>query len=188
LLLLLLDYTSLRGCEWESALLPHLSWAYAARARVGLIQVGAAGAADLLRAERILAPSLLVPRLVKAFEDGPGRATPLAHGLELALQTLTQARQNKRSPMRRTEFVLLTDGRGNVPLRASRTARRPARPVAREGIDDAMEVARAFAGLKDVFITLLNPGPAYLQELPLRLAGALGAAVTAVAPRQGVGE
>src|SRR5262249_13244513 len=74
LLLLLLDYTSLRGCEWESALLPHLSWAYAARARVGLIQVGAAGAADLLRADRILAPSLLVPRLVSAFEDGPGRA------------------------------------------------------------------------------------------------------------------
>jgi magnesium chelatase subunit D len=188
LLVLLLDYTSLRDCQWDEALMPYLRWAYVERAGVCLIQVGEAGAPNPFQATRLQAPSLLVPRVLTALEAGSGQAgqaTPLAHGLELALQSLHRARQACRAARRQFLFVLLTDARGNVPLEASRAGRRPDRPITREGVTDALQVARSFQARGNVRTIFLNPQPQHHAELPLELAQALGADVVAVPARQG---
>lgn len=175
MLLLLLDYTSLRDCEWQEALLPHLRWAYINRASVAIIQVGHADAADELRAQRVTGNSILTPRIGEALEARPGRATPLAHGLEMAYQMLQQAQEHGRALIQHTRFVVITDGRGNVPLAASHSGQ-VQMPVNREGIEDALQLAREFRKLKRVLPIVLDPQPAYHAELPAELAEALGAA------------
>jgi magnesium chelatase subunit D len=62
MLMLVLDHTCLRDCNWQEELLPYLSWAYVERASVCLIQVGASDARHELRAERVMAQSILVPQ------------------------------------------------------------------------------------------------------------------------------
>ncbi len=174
MLLILLDYTSLRDCQWQEALLPHLRWAYVMRASVGIVQVGAAGAIDELRAQKVTANSILTPRIGQALAAPPGRATPLAHGLELAYQMLQQSQEHGRHLIQHTRFVILTDGRGNVPLDASHRGEIK-RPVRREGIEDALKVAREFHDLRRVLPILLDPQPIYHAELPVELAAALAA-------------
>ncbi len=74
LLALLIDYTSLRDCRWQEALMPHLRRAYIDRAAVQLIQVGAADAGKELCARRISARNLLAPRINEALNIAAGRA------------------------------------------------------------------------------------------------------------------
>jgi magnesium chelatase subunit D len=174
MLLLLLDYTSLRDCEWQEALLPHLRWAYVNRATVAIIQVGHADTVDELRAQRVTGNSILTPRIGEALEARPGRATPLAHGLDVAYQMLQQAQEHGRVLIQHTRFVVITDGRGNVPLAASHSGQ-VQMPVNREGIEDALQLAREFRKLKRVLPIVLDPQPAYHAELPAELAEALGA-------------
>ena len=103
------------------ALLPYLRWAYVERATVCLVKVGARGAPTELQAERLVARSLLVPKISQALDEPSGLATPLAHGLDLALQFLRHALHQGRQGVRSAWIVVLTDGRGNVPLKASQT-------------------------------------------------------------------
>lgn len=183
LLLVLLDHTSLRGCDWEQALDPYLSWAYVERARIGIIQVGAANSSHELVAEVVTARSMLVPTIEAALEARPGKATPLAHGLDLALQTLRHALQHGRSTIQHAWVVVISDARGNVPLEASRI-RRITGPVQQEGIEDALQLAQLIYELKGVKKTLLNPQPQEYPELPVMLAEALGAEIINI-PRFG---
>lgn len=173
MLLLLLDYTCLRDCEWQQALIPHLRWAYVNRASITIIQVGSDKAEHELRSQKITARSLLTPRIAETLEPQMGRATPLAHGLEMAYQTLQQAHQHGRSFIQETRFVVITDGRGNVPLAASSSGQ-VQMPVNREGIEDALHVAQQFSGIKRLDAFLLDPQPAYHAGLPLDLAEAIG--------------
>jgi len=179
LLALLIDYTSLRGRDWKAAITPYLSWAYTERASVAIIQVGAVGAQHPLRAERVSGQNILVPRIGAALDASPGKATPLAHGLDLALHMLRHALQHSRGLLRRALFVVVSDGRGNVPLEASRVGR-VTPPINREGIDDALQVAERIRGLDNVEIVFLNPQPQQHAELPLSLAAALGAAIVPI--------
>lgn len=172
MLLLLLDYTSLRDCEWQDALLPHLRWAYVNRASVAIIQVGHANAVDELRAQRVTGNSILTPRIGEALEARPGRATPLAHGLEMAYQMLQQAQEHGRALIQHTRFVVVTDGRGNVPLAASHSGQ-VQMPVNREGIEDALGIAREIQKLKRVDKFVLDPQPQQHAELPGALANFL---------------
>ncbi|RME00384.1 MAG: hypothetical protein D6816_13780, partial [Bacteroidetes bacterium] len=174
MLLLVLDYTSLQDCQWQQALIPHLRWAYVNRAAITIIQVGSSRADDELRAQKIAARSLLTPRIAEALEPQPGRATPLAHGLEMAYQTIQQAQQHGRAFIQHTRLVIVTDGRGNVPLAASLTGHLTL-PVNREGIEDALQAAAQFRGLKRLDARLLDPQPPYLTELPVTLAETMGA-------------
>lgn len=174
MLLLLLDYTSLRDCEWQQALIPHLHWAYVNRASITIVQVGASDTENELRAQKVAARSLLTPRIAEALEAQPGRATPLAHGLEMAYQVIQKAQEHGRSHIQETQFVIITDGRGNVPLAASASGQ-VKMPVNREGIEDALQAASHFHDLKHIWITLLDPQPQFLPELPLSFAEALGA-------------
>ena len=179
LLTLVLDYTSVKDCRWQEALLPYLQWAYVERARVCLVQVGAVDARDELRAERREADSILVPRVRQRLEAERGRATPLAHGLDLALQTLRHSLQHGRSGVQQAVLVVISDGRGNVPLAASRVGKVEP-PVGRKGVEDALEVARQIAALKGVEAVVLNPQPKHYTELPVMLAQALGAKIAKI--------
>lgn len=181
MLLILLDYTACKDRDWQAALLPHLRWAYTVRANVCLIQVGSARARHDLRAERLLASTILSPPLASALAAGPGQATPLAHGLDMALQTLRHALQHGRNALQRARLVVITDGRGNVPLAASRSGEITP-PIRREGIDDALEVAGAIRRLKHVYTYLLNPQPDIYADLPLDLAEMLAAQITPISP------
>lgn len=184
MLLLVLDYTCLDDVDWQNALFPYLRWAYVERATIGIVQVGVAINQiaqnapihpDELRAKLIMARSILTPRIDAALMAQAGRATPLAHGLQLAYQTLRDALQHGRHTIEQAWLVVLTDGRGNVPLEASQNGQIQL-PINREGIEDALQIAQHLHTLKHVQVTLLDPQPQQHAELPYALAEALGAA------------
>ena len=183
MLLLVLDYTCLKDCQWQRAVLPYLQWAYVERATVCLVQVGAADAMAELQAQRISGQSVLVPRIRSGLEVGAGRATPLAHGLDLACQTLRHALQHGRNGVQRAVLIVVSDGRGNVPLEASRLNQKPTQPVKRRGIEDALAIASDIQRLNQVEAIVLNPQPKYYADLPVKLAQALGATIADI-PKQ----
>ncbi|MEH2115505.1 hypothetical protein [Nostoc sp.] len=181
MLMLVLDHTCLQDCDWQEELLPYLSWAYVERASVCLIQVGAAKASNFLQAERIMAHSILVPRINAELEAERGKATPLAHGLDLGLQTLRHALQHGRSTVQQAVLVVISDGRGNVPLEASRIGR-IVPPVGSKGVEDALRVAEHIRKLDRVKAVLLNPQPKQYGDLPLKLAEEMGASIFDIPP------
>jgi magnesium chelatase subunit D len=190
MLVLVLDHTCLQDCRWREALLPYLSWAYVERASVCLVQVGRSEVAqskpnqimpEELRAQKTMERSILVPRFSAGIETGRGRATPLAHGLDLAVQTLRHALQHGRSAVQSAVLVVVSDGRGNVPLEASRLGR-ITEAVGRQGVEDAILVAAGVRKLDRVKAVLLNPQPRQYPKLPVELAKALGAKVVMIPP------
>jgi magnesium chelatase subunit D len=176
LLLLLLDYTCLDLAWRQRALIPYLSQAYIDRASITIVQVGAGKkqAKNDLHASLVSARTILVPAISEAIDAPAGRATPLAHGLELALQAMQRSLQHGRSTVQQVTFVVLSDGRGNVPLSASHSNTSP-QQVTRAGVEDALKVAREIARVKQVSRVVLAPTVRYYQELPMRLASALDA-------------
>lgn len=173
MLVVLLDYTSLKECAWEDSILPHLSWAYVTRASVSIVKVGACGAKNLFRAEQVSEHSLLSYRISAAFEGKAGSATPLAHGLDLVMRTLQAVLHQGRGRTQEARFVIISDGRGNIPLEASQSGELT-QPVYREGIEDALAVANKIGTLKQVETFFLNPQPEQYSDLPIILAEALG--------------
>ncbi|WP_424533742.1 hypothetical protein ACOZ38_25745 [Sphaerisporangium viridialbum] len=173
LLVLLLDHTCHHGWDWYGPLAPYLRWAYAARAPVDVVEVGAADASDELCAQRFAARGLLDPRVATALERRPGRATPLAHGLSLAARLLRRETQQGDAAVVEAVLVVVTDGRANVPLAASRAKSLPER-VAREGVDDALGVAGEISALHRVRSVVVDPGPRPGSHLTTLLATALG--------------
>ena len=125
LFVVVLDYTSLEDCDWQAALLPHLSWAYVERAAACLVQVGSANARNQFRADPVAARNLLSPSFGAALEEQHGAATPLAHGLELAGRAIRAGLEHGRGRAQRARLVVLTDGRGNVRLEASHAGTPP---------------------------------------------------------------
>ncbi len=182
MLLLLLDYTCLQHCDWQEALLPYLQEAYADRASMSIVKVGAADASDPWQAEIVSGRNILVPRIEMALEAQRGTSTPLAHGLELALQTLHRVLQQGRSAVQHVILVVISDGRGNIPLEASLKKKTQA-IVTREGIDDALRIAQVIREMKRVESVVLNPQPRNYAQLPGLLAQALGAAIENIPPR-----
>ncbi|BEL03525.1 magnesium chelatase [Actinoplanes sichuanensis] len=176
-LVLLLDHTSRRGWDVTAALAPYLGWAYTRRAAVSLIEIGHRDAVSDLQAERRRLSGVLDPVLNVALDRAPARATPLAHGLDLALQEMRLRRRNL--PIRDGEawLVVVSDGRGNVPLEASQRDIRP-RSVSRAGVDDALTVAAGFSGLRAVrAVVLAPPELSHYRDLPFALAGAMAGIV-----------
>ncbi|NEC07115.1 hypothetical protein G3I26_17785, partial [Streptomyces sp. SID7909] len=88
MLTVVLDHTCRGGWDWYPALEPFLRWAYVTRASVHVVEVGGGGEPDELRARAFTARSTRDPRIAAALARRPGRATPLAHGLDLAGQAL----------------------------------------------------------------------------------------------------
>ncbi|WP_221328327.1 hypothetical protein [Actinoplanes sp. L3-i22] len=178
LLVLVLDHSCHRGWDWTPALAPYLRWAYAERAAVSVVDLGHDKAADWLRAERYRASSVRDSRVLRSLRHTPGRATPLASGIELAAQELLRHLRRSRVYTDRAWLVVVTDGRGNVPLEASARGT-VAGPIARQGIDDALAAAAAIRPLAGLRTIVVAPEAGAYAMLPFDLADALGGVVVA---------
>ena len=176
ILILLIDFTCLHDEIDETPLLDQLTWAYSKRALIYLIRVGASDAYDELRAEKLLGQNILTPRINDWLEAEPGTATPLAHGLELVYQTLVQCLNVRYGNTPIIKVVILSDGRGNVTLEDS-LKNQVTRTITREGIDDALKVAKRIQQFNNVEKIYLNPVPKYYKNIPLALANELKAKV-----------
>jgi len=176
LLVLVLDHTCRKGWDWSPALAPYLQWAYAERAAVSVVDLGHETAADWLRAERYRATGVRDPRVLRSLRHRPGRATPLASGIELAAQELLRHLHRSRVYTDRAWLVVVTDGRGNVPLSASARGT-VVGPVARQGIDDALTAAAAVRSLGGLRSVVVAPEAGAYAMLPFDLAEALGGVV-----------
>ncbi|MGW1532013.1 magnesium chelatase [Streptomyces aureus] len=186
LLMLLLDHTCRGDWDWQDALTPFLQWAYTARAALHVIEVGGADAADELRAESFAARGVLDPRVLASLYKAKGRATPLAHGIEQAGKVLRQAFRLHGSALSEVWLVVVTDGRGNVPLQASHTGRLHG-PVGAQGVEDSLAAAAPLAALDRgrLRIAVVDTVRAPYGDLPFALAETLGA--TVVEGREGHG-
>jgi magnesium chelatase subunit D len=181
LLVLLLDHTCReRDWDWYVPLAPYLRWAYAHRAPVSVVEVGRAVAtsrlvaARELRAQHFRARGLLDPRVAGALDRDPGRATPLAHGLALATRILRHDTQQGSVAVADAVLVVVTDGRGNVPLSASVTGNAPVQ-AGRSGVADALHAAGQIKRLRRVRRVVIDPGPRAYGHLTGDLARALDA-------------
>lgn len=177
-LMILLDYTSVRdNVNWQDALLPYLSQAYADRAEIVLIKVGAEDAVHELQAEIVNARNIIVPSIGEALELGSGKASPLAHGFNLARARLRHLFQHGRTLARAATFLVISDGRGNVPREASLKNSIQKNIIGQEGVEDALAEAVRVSIFQRVETIVLNPQPLDYPELPEILAQALGAKI-----------
>ncbi|GAA2423737.1 magnesium chelatase [Actinomadura vinacea] len=173
---LLLDHTCRGDWDWYEALSPFLRWSYTQRAVVCVVEVGARDAPGELAARRRIGRNLLDPGIVRALDGAPGRATPLAHGLVLVADSLTRHLHRERAAVEEALLVVVTDGRGNVPLRDSVSGRAP-EGVGRRGVEDALSVAREIRAMRRVRVVLVDPRPHAGAGLVAELGEALGGAV-----------
>lgn len=174
LLTLVLDATAYPDRDWSRALAPFIASAYVERSPLCLVLVGADEAPDPYRAERLVARNILVPEVRVLLNRGPGRATPLADGLRQAFRTLAESLQGGHGISDRATLVVLSDGRGNVPLNVSDGAAMIS-PVSLEGFDDALTYARRIARLPGIKRYLLDPQPTHALHLTEALVEALDA-------------
>ncbi|WP_062642199.1 hypothetical protein [Streptomyces maremycinicus] len=184
LLVLLLDHTCRDDAwDWAEALTPFLQWAYTGRAAVQVIEVGGADATHELKADSFAARNVLDPRVLAALYRPAGRATPLAHGIQEAARILRAAFQQHGSALAEAWLVVVTDGRGNVPLTAGRGGR-PAGHVGAAGVEDALKAAARIGAMDRTRVraAVVDPAREPYGSLPFRLADALGATVVAGRP------
>jgi magnesium chelatase subunit D len=183
-LIMVLDHTCRRGWDWTPALTPYLQWAYVHRAAVCVIDVGHKEAGSELRAERYRALSVRDPRVLRSLRRQPGRATPLASGIELAVEETLRLVRRGRATVDRAWLVVATDGRGNIPLEASARDRVDG-PVGRRGVEDSLTAAAAIRSIAGVRAVVVAPGVPPYVSLPFDLADALGGIVASAGPADG---
>ncbi|MEN3281415.1 MAG: magnesium chelatase subunit [Solirubrobacteraceae bacterium] len=176
MLTVVIDYTCQKNWDSTPALVPFLRWAYVERASVCIVKIGAQDAASELRAERVLLRSILDARLTKELDAAAGRATPLAHGLELALHALRHGLHHGSRGVLEAWLVLITDGRGNVPLAASLSGEAP-EAVGRQGLRDALGVAERIAALDRVRCVVVSPERQHRADFSRDLGRALSASI-----------
>jgi magnesium chelatase subunit D len=179
-LVLVLDYTSVRdNVSWHNALLPYLHEAYIKRAGISIVKIGAQDASSLLRAEVLQERGLLVPRVGQALltERGQGSPTPLAHGLQLTLDHLRRLLQHGRDTVTHVTLLVVSDGRGNVPLMWSANDSIGNEIITDEGVEDALTIARQISTMQRVEAIVLHPPTRQHPALPRLLAEALGASI-----------
>jgi magnesium chelatase subunit D len=174
MLVLVLDCTAAPDEASRQPLEPYLREAYVRRAAICVVLVGANDDEQSLRASRVMARNLLSPAVAAALGADAGTATPLAHGLELAGEAIRRALLRGRDTLTEVALVVLTDGRGNVPLAAS-LAGELTTAVTRQGIDHALAVAGQLRGMRRLKAVVLDPLPTVYPKLPAELAVALGA-------------
>jgi len=173
----ILDHTCRKSWDWSSALVPYLRWAHMQRAAVTVVEFGHAVSPNELRAEKYRAIGVTDNRVAESLQRLPGRATPLAYALDVAVQELRKRMRYGQAPTERAWLVVASDGRGNVPLEASLRGR-AVTPTGREGIDDALLVAARIRSLPAVQpVVLAPPELAYYSHLPFDLADAMGGVV-----------
>lgn len=175
--ILVLDHTCGRDWDFAAVLTPYLRWAYVRQAVLSVVEFGYLGSADELRATAYRTGSVLDRRIPRSLSRAPGRATPLAHALDLSVQELRRHLRQAQVVAENSWLIVVSDGRGNVPLEASQRGHVPGL-VTREGITDALLAARALRSLPPVHkIVLAPPGLTHYKELPFELADMMGGIV-----------
>jgi magnesium chelatase subunit D len=154
-------------------------WAYQRRAPITAIVVGG-DTAEPRRAYLALLESRRAEAIQRMLRWPAGHATPLAHGLYLALQQVEQSQRGARGNASQVRLVVATDGRANVPLLASlQPLENPPPYQAAEAQADAWALAATLRSRRlQAFV--LDPQPVRLADLPAELAAALGANLLAV--------
>jgi magnesium chelatase subunit D len=176
-IVLVLDHTCRRDWDFAAVLAPYLRWAYVRRAMLSVIEFGYLGVANELRAVAYRTSSVLDRRVPVSLNRVPGRATPLAHALDLSVQELRRHLRHAEVAAENSWLIVVSDGRGNVPLEASQRGR-VTEPVTREGVTDALHVARALRSVPSVHkVVLAPPGLIHYRELPFELADVIGGVV-----------
>ncbi|MBO3739165.1 hypothetical protein [Actinoplanes flavus] len=175
-LILVLDHSCLRTWNADAAMAPFLRWAFRQRAAVSVVEFGHADAADPLQATRYRVRDIADPRVAASLNRDPGRASPLAHAMDLAVAEAQRLARRNRSPVDDALVLVVTDGRGNVPLHMS-LGEPAGGPVGRRGVDDTIGVADGLRTIRGVRSVVLAPDvPAY-PELPWAVADAMGGTV-----------
>ncbi|MEW2144209.1 hypothetical protein AB0869_15500 [Micromonospora vinacea] len=180
-LVLVLDHT-VRDWDGTPGLAPHLRWAYENAAAVSVIEFGHRGSRDELRPERYRARSIVDRRIVASLDRAPGIASPLAAAIDLAAEELRRFMHRGWAAARSVRLVVLTDGRGNVPLDAS-AERQVTGRFGTQGVDDAIRAAGNVAALTRVRTEVIAPALDHYPHLPADLANALGGTVRLLARR-----
>ena len=176
-MVLLIDHSCRRNWDFTPALGPYLRWAHTQRSAISLVELGHRETEAELRAARRRLAGILDSGLAAALDRSPGQATPLASGLDLAVQEMRLHLRNLPIRPDGAWLVVVSDGRGNVPLEFSQRNVRPT-DVNRRGVDDAVAVAGDAARLPAVRVVVLAPPRlAHHQELPFALADAMGGIV-----------
>jgi magnesium chelatase subunit D len=174
---LVLDHTCRRDWDFVTALAPYLRWAYVRRAMLSVVEFGYRGSADELRATVYRTGSVLDRRLPLSLSRAPGRATPLAHALDLSVQELRRHLRQAEVVAENSWLILVSDGRGNIPLQASQRGRVP-ELVTTEGVRDALLAAGALRFMPRVHkVVFFPPGLTHYTELPFDLADVMGGIV-----------
>jgi magnesium chelatase subunit D len=180
-LVLVLDHSCWQGWDMDAAIASYLRRAYVENAAVSVVEFGHRDAEPELRATSYRAGSLLDPRVTDSLNRQPGRASPLAHGLDLAVQELR--RHLRGTPRNSAVLLVATDARGNVPLASSLLDRMPRSQVAQSGVQDALASAGAVRGMSRVEAVVVTPGVDQYAGLPFDLAEAMDGAVILAARR-----
>jgi magnesium chelatase subunit D len=188
-LVLVLDHTCWRGWNRAVVLDPYLRHCAERDASATVIEFGFRGARSEYAAERYKVSSLQDPRILASLSRSPGRASPLAHALDLALSDLRRQVRRAVSPQQCT-LLIATDGRGNIPLEASLRGRSPGEDVGRTGIMDAEQVAERIGALSGVEVVVIAPDLGSHRDLLFSLAEETGAGRVRFAPKiaRGVGD
>jgi magnesium chelatase subunit D len=177
---LVLDHTCRH--DWSSsdfaeALAPYLRWAYVRHAALSVVELGYRGAANEFRATVYRASTVLDGRVSAMLRRAPGRATPLAHALDLSVQEMRRYLRHADVVAENSWLVVVSDGRGNIPLEASQRGQAPGL-VTRGGVTDALLAARAMRALPSVRKVVLPPPKlTYYASLPFELAAEMGGIV-----------
>lgn len=178
-LVLVLDHSCRSGWDWSPALAPYLRWSYQENSALSVIEFGHRDTADELIAEHYRAFSLQDPRVLGSLNRSAGVASPLAHALDLAVHELRRMLRHARTSVDEAVLVVITDGRGNVPLDASLRGRMPG-SVSRQGIDDALRAAAAVRAIARVRTVVIAPETDLYPELTIELAVAAGGKLISV--------
>jgi magnesium chelatase subunit D len=178
-LVLVLDHSCWRHWDRGPGLAAFLRAAHRDDAAVTMIEFGHRDTPEELTAVRYRARTLLDPRVPVSLRRAPGRATPLAHGLDLAVAELRRLLRRGPVPV---SLVVATDGRGNVPLDDSLLGEVRG-PVGGRGVRDALRAAAPMRSLPGVRAVVLAPDEGRYGRLPFDLADAMGGSVI-VAPRR----
>lgn len=175
--ILVLDHTCRHGWDISTALAPYLRWAYVCQATLSVIEIGYLGTPNEFRATAYRTSSVLDRRVAISLNRMPGRATPLAHALDLSTQELRRHLRQTEILAQNSWLIVVSDGRGNVPLEASHRGRISGM-VSREGVTDALCIASAMRSVPAVHkIVLPPPGITHCAGLPFELADAMAGMV-----------
>ncbi|MBW6433556.1 hypothetical protein KZ829_07335 [Actinoplanes hulinensis] len=181
-LILVLDHSCLRTWDADAAMAPFLRWALRQRAAVSVVEFGHRDAPDPLQATRYRVRDIADPRVAASLNREPGQqASPLAHAMDLAAAEAQRLARRTRSPVDDALVLVVTDGRGNVPLHMS-LGEPAGGPVARRGVEDTITVADRLRTIRGVRSVVLAPDVAAYPDLPWAVADAMGGTVMIPTP------